>query len=93
MPLIHEIAHVNAQLLHLVAAVMPTSGERHCGIRTGDHHTILVGQSNVEKPPAVGIAAPIQFLNAGKWKSLMAKHLHPPLRQVITALRKAPILL
>ena len=84
-----QIGQMDGQLLHLIAAVMPSSAEHHGGIPALIDLTVLIRQGDMEQS-----AVPTcQFADFGEGIALMTEHFIPILHQCIIEGIQGPIVL
>ena len=86
-----EVAEMDAQLFHLIAAVVPAAGEVDGGVLGGEQLAVLIGQGDVEQPLAVPTLLPGQLLDTGEGAALVAQQAVPGIPQMAAELFKGPV--
>ena len=85
---VRQTGEVDAQLLGLIAAVMPAAREGNGGVGAFQDLAALEGKRNAEKPRKGGILPPRDGGNFLKGQTLMAQKLIPALAKGAVEFRK-----
>ena len=89
--IILQIAQMDAQLLHLITAVVPAAGEGHGGILAGLKLTVLIGECDVEQTVSLVGVLLGQFADIIQREALMAEHIKPLDVQMVAELVEGPV--
>ena len=82
-----QIAQVDAQLLQLIAAVVPAAGEADKGVGAFQQLGVLVGEGDVKQPLLIAC----QLHNLIKGIALMAQHIEPVLVELVVEFVQRPV--